>query len=299
MNMTFSHVAKLVGCAALGLTVCAGSTASAQVVDSLIKAKALYAEADYAKALEILGPGDSPETHQYRALCFLALGQLQDTERALEALISASPAYAVSETDVPPRLVALFTQTRRRIMPAVVKRLFSEAREDFQAKEFQRARGKFEQVLALMNDPMMTASADTSDLQLLTASYLDIVKNAPAPLSAPSKPAARMPSPAPVLTSPPPSAGPIVGSTSVVPAATIRQDVPAFVGSMTRPLSGAVKVVIGADGKVKSVAMEIPIEPRYDARLLSAARSWQYKPALRAGQPVESEKIVAINVGQR
>ena len=150
-----------------------------------------------------------------------------------------------------------------------------------------------------MNDPMMTASADTSDLQLLTASYLDIVKNAPAPLSAPSKPAARVPSPAPVLTSPPPSAGPIVGSTSVVPAATIRQDVPSFVGSTTRPLSGAVKVVIGADGKVKSAAMEIPIEPRYDARLLSAARSWQYRPALRAGQPVESEKIVAINVGQR
>ena len=85
------------------------------------------------------GSGDSPETHQYRALCFLALGQLQDAERALEALISASPAYAVSDTDVPPRLVALFAQTRRRIMLAVVKRLFGEAREDFQAKEFLNA----------------------------------------------------------------------------------------------------------------------------------------------------------------
>jgi hypothetical protein len=297
MKMTFSHIAKLCGCAALVLTAGAGSVASAQVIDSLVKAKALYADADYAKALEILGPGDGAETQQYRALCFLALGQLQDAERALEALSTSAPTFSVSDADVPPRLVTLFTQTRRRILPTVVRKLFSEAREDFQAKEFERARGKFEQVMTLTNDPTMALSAETADLQLLTASYLDIVKNA-AP-SVPAKTAARGFSAAPVVASPPSSAPAAVGSTAVIPAITIRQDVPSFVGAATRPLSGAVRVVIGTDGLVRSAEMEIPIEPRYDARLLTAARTWKYKPAVRGGKPVESEKVIAINVGQR
>ena len=296
MKTTFSHIARLFGCAALVLTASAG-VASAQVVDSLLKAKALYAQADYAKALEILGPGDGAETHQYRALCFLALSQIQDAERALEALINASPSYALSDSDVPPRLVALFTQTRRRVMPGVVRRLFSEARDDFQAKQFEQARGKFEQVLALTNDPIMSASTETPDIQLLTSSYLDIVKNA-AP-AVPAKAAARPTTAAPVLPSPVPSPAKAALSPAVTPPVTIRQDVPAYIGTNTRPLTGAVRVVITTDGTVSSAVMEIPMETRYDARVIAAALLWRYQPATRAGKPVQSEKLVEIQVGKR
>ena len=59
------------------------------------------------------------------------------------------------------------------------------------------------------------------------------------------------------------------------------------------------RVVIGTDGKVKSATIEESIEPRYDQRLLAAARSWLYEPATRGGEPVESEKIVEIQVEQR
>ena len=99
--------------------------------------------------------------------------------------------------------------------------------------------------------------------------------------------------PAAIVT-PQPSA-----SRAVVPAATIRQDLPAYTSaSKTRPMSGAVRVTIGADGKVTKAVMEVPIDPRYDARVLAAARSWIYKPATVGGNPIQSDKIVQINIGQ-
>jgi TonB family protein len=86
----------------------------------------------------------------------------------------------------------------------------------------------------------------------------------------------------------------------VRPAVTVRQDIPPFnmrVDASRGEINGAVRVIIGVDGKVKSAAIERSIEYRYDARLLAAAKNWMYKPATRGGEPIESEKIVEIRVG--
>lgn len=325
-------------CAALLLA--GPAAAQAQVADSLLKAKALYAEASYDDALRVLGGSDAIEAHQYRALCFLALGKTADAEKALEQLITMAPSYAVSETDLPPRVVALFTQTRRRVLPGLIRQMFSAARNDFQAKELERSRGKFEQVLTLSSDPALKDVAELQDIKVLSSSYLDIVKSsAPAPLTpttsrvvadatvsaAPVVTAAPAPVPVPATTgtsagNPPaapgaPAARPSLaavaaggGSTvrppsrqaDVVPAVTIKQTMPPYTptpGMPARELKGSVRVVIGADGKVTSVAIEKSVEPRYDLRLLIAAKAWLYKPATLDGQPVESEKLVVVTVG--
>jgi hypothetical protein len=58
-------------------------------------------------------------------------------------------------------------------------------------------------------------------------------------------------------------------------------------------------VVIGADGKVKSASMEDSVHPLYDIRLLAAAKSWLYRPALVDGRPTSSEKLVTVTVGTK
>ena len=84
-----------------------------------------------------------------------------------------------------------------------------------------------------------------------------------------------------------------------MPAATIRQDLPAYTSSSkTRPTSGAVRVTIGVDGKVTKAVMEVPIDARYDARVLAAVKSWIYKPATVGGDPIQSDKVVHINIGK-
>jgi hypothetical protein len=50
---------------------------------------------------------------------------------------------------------------------------------------------------------------------------------------------------------------------------------------------------------VKTATIERPSHPLYDVRLLQAAKGWLYRPAMRNGEPVESEKIVAVQLNPR
>ena len=367
-----NRLLRTIGASCLvGVVLATTSIRAGQVSDPLVKAKALYAEASYDEALSVLKGNDAAEAYQYRALCFIALGKTQDAEHAIESLVNVSPTFAVSEADLSPRLVNLFTQTRRRVMPGVVKRLFTEARADFQARNFPSARDKFEKVLTLTHDPAMADSADAVDLQLLVASYIDIVKSsapgpvlasntvrtgtfgapslpatpaastasapaASAPVAAPAAPPAVQPAPALASTAPAVTPSPVAAPAPVaaasaatlprseaaarpdiaakvdapatpatarvlVPAVALRQNFPAYEplpGHAFQPVSGAIHVTIGADGKVKSAVMEVPIDPRYDARVVNATKQWAFKPATLGGQPIQSEKIVQINISK-
>ena len=344
-------------CGLVAIVLATTSITAGQGLDTLVKAKALYAEASYDEALVALKGDEGAEAYQYRALCFLALGKPQDAERAIESLINVNPTFAVSDADLPPRLVTLFSQTRKRVMPGVVKRLFTEARADFQARNMVTAREKFEKVQTLTRDPVMADAPDAVDLQLLVASYIDILKTStPAPVpaanpvrtgtfgapsvatstSAPpaaaattaASSAAVAAAAAPPMAAPSPAAPTSTAATStnapgkadtakaaatdaadtvaavprvLVPAVTVRQTFPSYEplpGQPLKPMSGAVRITIGADGKVKEAVMEVPIDPRYDIRIVNAAKSWQYKPATLGGQPIQSEKIVQINISK-
>jgi hypothetical protein len=339
MKTTTRLVRHAGACCLVGFVLASTSITSGQVPDTLMKAKALYADASYDEALAVLKSSDAAEAHQYRALCLIALGRTQEAERALEALVNVAPTYAISDADLPPRIVALYTQTRRRIIPSVVKRMLTEARADFQAKNMGAARDKFEKLLTLTQDPVMAGNAEAVDLQLLAASYIDIVKNsapgpvlatapvvvgtfaAPAPITAATNapgttalttgsrnavlPISTATSMAVTPTAAAPSAAAaaptamLAVTRKVVPAETVRQSFPAFTTTApARPMSGAVRVTIGPTGKVTKAVMEVPIEPRYDARVLAATRNWLYKPATLDDQPIQSEKVVQINIAQ-
>jgi TonB family protein len=53
-------------------------------------------------------------------------------------------------------------------------------------------------------------------------------------------------------------------------------------------------LIIGADGRVKSVDVEKPLE-RNTAQLLSAVQSWRFKPATENGEPVSAPYSVEIS----
>jgi tetratricopeptide (TPR) repeat protein len=130
----------------------------------------LYAAAEYDQALSLLADSNEPAAQQYRALCFLALGRDADAERALEALISSAPEFVVPADEMPPRFVTLFAQQRREIVPGVLKRLFSEARDDYRAKAYDRAVPQFKKIIALSSDDVVSDLDGVADLRLLASS---------------------------------------------------------------------------------------------------------------------------------
>ncbi len=267
-------------------------TGSARAADeTLADAKALYAAASFEDALAALGRLDAlgsatPDAQQYKALCLLALGRTTEAQTVTASLIVGTPAYVPADKELSPRFVALFTETRRQLLPSITKRLFADARDHFHAKNQAQALGEFEMVLVLAADPLWKDLPEAADLRTLAAGFVDLAGAArpPAPTPDVSRTAAVADVKSPVMTAPVP----------------IRQALPRWVppdlASGHREYNGAVKIVIGADGHVSNATIQAATHPLYDALVLQVARNWLYTPATRNGQPVEVEKVLTVHL---
>ena len=286
-----AYLRRLAVTAATVLMITASLVATTQTPEPLAeRVRQLYASADYEQALSILGNADEPPLQQYRALCLLALGRHEDAKGVLEALVAASPEFTTSAEEMPPRFVTLLSQTRRQLLPAILRRLFAEARELYQAKAYDRAVPRFEQVVALSSEADVRDVDGVSDLRLLAEGFVDLAK-------APQ--AARPQATASAAATPPPT--PAVRPTMTLPVA-IKQEMPPWpveAGTIPRPMVGAVRLQIDSIGRVKSATMVKSIDRRYDTRVLAATRSWEYTPGTMNGVSVESETVVEIRVNPR
>lgn len=261
--------------------------------DVLKEAKRHYDAAAYNEALSVLAEADrsSPskivEVEQYRAFCFIALGQMNDAHNAIAALVEADPLYVPAAS---PRILSFVSEVRRDSLPAVARRLLDSGRTAYAEKHFDDARGSFQLLLRVLADPEMQGRPETADLRVIAQGFIDLVaaSTAPAVVRDPVEPKVK-------------AAEPVTASAPavLVPAEVVRQVLPPWQAdhsNMQMEFVGRLRVKIGVDGKVTSATIQDPSHPNYDARLLQAARSWLYKPATRNGEPVESEKVIEVRL---
>jgi TonB family protein len=179
---------------------------------------------------------------------------------------------------------------RRKELPAVAKRLLEDSRTAYTGKDYERAKGTLAVLLQLLDDPGLKDHGDTDDLRILAQGFATLVEAATAP------PPAAPPAPEP-------AAEPAVRTDTLTAPVPVAQEVPVWVPpnaiAGSREYNGAIRVRIGADGHVVSAVIEQPTYPSYDAKLLQIAKQWLYKPALRNGQPVESERVIPIQLRPR
>jgi hypothetical protein len=266
--------------------------------DALEEAKTQYSAAEYEAALSTLTraaevrPVNRVELEQYRAFWLIALGRPADAERAIAALVSADPMYVPSESVASPKVLTLVSEMRRKELPAVARQLLDDGRVAFKEKDFVEAQQHFDLLREVLEDPAMKGRPESEDLRMLADGFaaLTVAVAAPAPAPAPAA-AAAAPAPAPVQAD------------TVTEAVALEQEVPVWIPpnpiAGSREYSGAIKVLIGADGRVKSTTIERPTHPSYDARLVHMSRQWLYKPATRNGEAVESERVIAVKLSPR
>jgi tetratricopeptide (TPR) repeat protein len=271
---------------------------AAAAQDALEEAKSQYSAAEYEAALSTLTraaevrPVNRVELEQYRAFCLIALGRPADAERAIAALVSADPMYVPSESVASPKVLTLVSEMRRKELPAVARQLLDDGRVAFKEKDFVEAQQHFDLLREVLEDPAMKGRPESEDLRMLADGFaaLTVAVAAPAPAPAPAA-AAAAPAPAPVQAD------------TVTEAVALEQEVPVWIPpnpiAGSREYSGAIKVLIGADGRVKSTTIERPTHPSYDARLVHMSRQWLYKPATRNGEAVESERVIAVKLSPR
>lgn len=274
----------------------------------LDEAKAQYVEAAYEEALATLAragnvrDANQVEVEQYRALCLLALGRTAEAERAVATLVAHDPTYMPPATIASPKVLAVISAMRDQVLPAIIRTLIGRGRAAVQEKAFARAAEDFSLVLQLLDEDGMKDWAESADVRVLAEGFVALVDASVAPPDAPPVAQAAVQGPAPET---PVSDVPVqpaeVGA--VQPPVPIVQSMPMWVPpdsiALTNEYQGVLKVRIGTDGRVKSASVEKPSHPSYDVRLLQAARQWVYHPATRNGQPVESEKVIAVQLHPR
>lgn len=282
------------------------SIAGVAAQDSLEDAKAQYAAASYEEALLTLTRIDSQPTNrveleQYRAFCFIALGKIPEAERAVASLVSADPRYVPSATVASPKVLSLLSDMRKKELPGVTKKLFDEGRTAFKDKDLPLAQKKFDLLLELLDDPVLKGRPENEDLRILAQGFVTLV-SASSPAAAPAM-TAKAEDVAPSAATTTSAAADAPREAIVMPPVALQQALPEWVPpdaiASSRDFSGAIKVIIGTDGKVKSSSIYRSSYPAYDARLLQASRQWVYRPATRNGEPVESEKIIEIQLRRR
>lgn len=270
--------------------------------EPLSDAKALFAAASFDGALAALDRLDSanaaqPEALEYKALCLLALGRPADAQKITETLVTTVPTFAPADADLSPKFLQLLTETRRRIVPTIARRLFADARDQYRSKNTADAKRVFEEVMTLAGDRVWRDTAEAEDLRTLASGFLELLDGAAAPAP---KAAAEPPPPAAPPVVPPSPAAVAAALGQLEAPVPIRQTMPKWIApdrvSAMRTFHGTIKVRIGVDGHVVDAMIATPTHPDYDKLLLDVARTWLYKPALRNGQPIEVEKVVDFNL---
>jgi TonB family protein len=89
--------------------------------------------------------------------------------------------------------------------------------------------------------------------------------------------------------------------TDVVAPVTLRQQMPTIPYNLARGMTnskgaGVLEVTINEKGRVDQASMREPVNPFFDSVVIAAAKSWQYKPATRGGEPVKYIKRIGVSV---
>ena len=88
--------------------------------------------------------------------------------------MAAAPFTQPSETDVSPRVRSTFREVRRRILPAIIERQYTEARAAFDRKDGSAA-DRFTQVLKMIADADLQSIANEPRLSQLRAVATDFL----------------------------------------------------------------------------------------------------------------------------
>jgi TonB family protein len=295
----------------LVLLACLGCAVSAAGQDTLARAKDLYGLAAYDEALEVLNrlhetasPAVSSEVAGYQVLCLLALGQTEDAQKAIEALVKADPLYRPSESTMSPRTRARFDATRRELLPGIAQETYDKAKAAFDRKELPVALAEFDRVVALLEEPGLADAQNMADLRRLAIGFRDLSKAAVA--DAPASPAAagsNVAAPTAAPAAPEPARSYTGEDVGVVPPMVVSRRTPVWQPrneiEKRREFRGLLELMVDEAGAVTSAELRRNVHPAYDRQLVDMARTWKFRPAMKDGVPVKYRMTIEIRLGPR
>jgi tetratricopeptide (TPR) repeat protein len=305
----------------------AATVRAASAQDQLDAAKDLYASAAYEEALLALSrvnesaagaPARIREADEYRAFCLYAMGRTAEAESVAESLIERDPLVGLSAADTSPRVEAMFTAVRRRVLPKLIRDQYGTVRADIDKKQYGAAEPRLAELQRLLTAAEGIGASDEglADLKLLVEGFLALARaNVERAAASPAMPSAGS------ATGVPPNAT-MSESEAPAPVATNRAGTPRLYSfedaDVTPPVAtfqrappvptqlrallklratpAILLLTIDHTGVVQKAEVRGSIDTSYDDLLVREARAWRYVPAMKQGNPVWYVKPVVIEI---
>jgi TonB family protein len=292
----------------------AASAAAAQ--DPLAAAKDLYASAAYEEALSALtnarehgAPEVVHQADQYVAFCLLALGRKAEAEAAAESAIREDPLAPLDPRDASPRIEAMFMLVRKRLLPGLIRDAYRTARAATERGDLTAGAQQLTRVRSMLDAAKGLDAWDETlvDINVLVEGFLELSR-----VTAERRSAAIAPDPEPTARAPVPVVQPQESKvplrtysaldTDVTAPVTVRQEMPTVPHGLAASMrtgrrTGVLEITIDETGVVQDAFMREPVNAMFDALVLEAVRSWQYRPARKAGTPVRYVRRIRVSVG--
>ncbi len=312
------------GAAALVVTLLSGPV---RAQDPLSAAKELYASAAYDEALsalERLSAGATPavalEIDQYRAFCLFALGRTREAEAVAESVVRANPLVELQAADTSPRIVALFADIQKRLLPGLIRERYRTARSSMDEGDTAATQADLVLVQRMLAQARSLGAWDDAlaDINVLVDGFLELNRAAERRAAAtppPPSPAEPAPAAAPASTAAAPSNAPPAAASAggavaraviysavdgqVTGPVALRQEIPKVPAHLATSIraskrTGIIEVTIDERGRVETALIRESVDPVFDGMVLTAAKAWQYQPARLQGTPVRYLKRIAI-----
>jgi hypothetical protein len=288
--------------------------------DSLSAAKDLYASAAYEDALSTLirltegssAPDIARQVDEYRAFCLYALGRTGEAESVAESIIRREPLMKLDAADASPRLELMFSNVRKRLLPALIRERFRTARSALDQKNLSAAEPQLVEARLMIAEAEKLGVKDDglADLTVLVDGFLQLVRTTAEQRPA-TLPAVATPPDAPGLAArqkveplPGPSAVNslrvyTVDDVGVKPPVVLSQRMPSMTPEMLRVIkamntNAILDVLIDEKGDVMDAIVRKSLNPSFDNLMAGAARRWKYQPAMKDGVGVRYTKTVVL-----
>jgi len=90
-------------------------------------------------------------------------------------MLNDDPLYQPAEDSASPRVLSVFRETRRLLLPGIVRERYAAAKAAFERRDPQ-ARERFELVLTLLDDPEIHTLPTFADLRTVVAAFRDVCR---------------------------------------------------------------------------------------------------------------------------
>jgi hypothetical protein len=217
---------------------------------------------------------DSLEADERQAAGLLASGRADEAAMFFDAIVMRNPLHQLDPARTSPEALLAFRNSKRVLLPALARRHYQDARAAFDAGDFSLAISEGERALALLND---------ADIE---AGPADLKEDVPDLLARAS--ASRTVEEERIYA---------LGDAGVTPPRPLGRQLSTASQSRTsfRP-TGRLEILVSRTGRVEAVKLDTPLNGYHDRMLVSAAKAWHYRPALRNGKPVRFTLVMSINL---